>query len=147
MNIKIEEQHEQIARASKLGWESFRAELLQQATNEFIEVSWDVNYDESGHDMVLSADVSLVNKDDGLLQVWLKDQHSGNWIPEILPWVSSVVEFTQDQHVTAAHIGLFDSKWQTDDVGETYYAVLWGYLCHGGEIKSFAFEKTFVYPG
>lgn len=147
MNITFKKQHERIAYASKTGWDKFRAQLTSEAKNELVKVEWDVIYHELGHDIIIEAFVKVVDSDDILLQVWLQDTHPGIWIPEFRPWVSSVVEFMPEQNIKKAHIGLFDSKWRKEDVGEIYHALLWGYLNHAGEVASFAFEKEFKYPG
>ena len=147
MTIDIMQQHELIARASATGWEAFRAELLREASNQQVVAHWDVRYDELGHDIIIEARVQVIRPEDVLLQVWLKDEHPGIWIPEFRPWVTSVVEFAPDQEIKAANVWLFDSKWSREDAGETYNALLWGYVNHVGEVEKFAFQKEFTYPG
>lgn len=147
MTVDIMQQHELIAHASAIGWDTFRSRLLNEASNEFVKADWDVKYDRLGHDIIIEACVKVAETKDSLIQVWLKDEHPGIWIPEFRPWVASVVEFRPDQETKETHIGLFDSKWREEDVGETYYALLWGFLSHGGDDASFAFQKEFKYPG
>jgi len=147
MTIKFMHQHELIAKASATGWEAFRSRLIVEATNDLVKAEWSVTYDELGHDIIIEARIGVAQPKDALLQVWLKDQHSGMWIPEYRPWVASVVEFTPDQAIKETRVGLFDSKWREEDVGETYHALLWGYLNHEGDVASFAFQEEFKYPG
>lgn len=139
--------HQQIAHASRAGWDGLIKEITDGANNGLVDVDWDVTYDQPGHDIILRANVKVKSPEDALLQVWLQDQHPGIWIPALRPWVASVVEFTADQKVTKALVGLMDSKWRKEDKGQTYTALLWGYLAHGTNVESFAFNKDFTYPG
>ncbi len=120
--------------------------LVAESRNDHVKTQWDVTYERLGHDMHSVAYVSVVEPD-VLLQVWLKDEADGIWIPEHQPWEISVVEFSPDQKVTAAKLGLIDSKWTKADAGRTYFFRLWGYFEHAGKVESFAFEKPVVYPG
>jgi len=147
MMITLMQQHELIAKASAMGWEAFRSQLIKEASNDLVKADWSVKYDELGHGIIIEARIGVVHAKDVLLQVWLKDEHPGIWIPEYRPWVASVVEFKPEQAIKESHVGLFDSKWRAEDVGETYHALLWGYLDHEGVISSFAFQKEFKYPG
>ncbi len=146
MTIKIMKQHELITQASAVGWKKFRTNLISDVSNDLVMVDWSVSYDAVGHDIIIDAKVKVAFGGDSLLQVWLKDEHPGIWIPELRPWVASVVEFGPDQNIEETHIGLFDSKWRDEDVGETYHALLWGYVSHKGENFKFGFEKEFKYP-
>ncbi len=62
-------------------------------------------------------------------------------------WVASVVKFSRAQNVQTVKLGLFDFKWRTEDKGQTYRALFWGYLQHGATKELFAFDQEFVYPG
>jgi hypothetical protein len=143
----IAPEHARIVRGSVAGWEEFRRSLQEGARNDLVDVQWDVTYEPLGHDMILQAAVKTLAADDVLLQLWLKDQHPGIWIPEFRPWVASVVEFEPAQQVRAAKVGLIDSKWRPEDTGATYTALAWGYFRHEGTTQHFALERSFVYPG
>jgi hypothetical protein len=143
----IQDTRQKIANASRHGWDKLNRDIESGANNDLVDVEWDVIYDELGHDIILQAKIKVRTAEDVLLQIWLEDQHPGIGIPEFRPWVASVVEFKLEQQVREALVGLFDSKWRTEDVGETYDAMLWGYLMHNGTVESFAFKRKFKYPG
>jgi hypothetical protein len=136
-----------IRHSSRSGWAEFRQQLATSARNELVHLEWDVAYDELGHDILIQASVKVRDPADAILQLWLKDQHPGIWIPELRPWVASVVEFAPDQEVRKALVGLIDSKWRKEDTGETYTAIVWGYVRHGGAVETFSESKSFVFPG
>lgn len=143
----VEQARKEMIEASKAGWGPYRERLHSNADDNVVKVEWKVDYEPLGHDMILEAKIKVAESEDSLLQVWLQDLHPGFWIPEFRPWVASVVEFTAEQDVKYTHVGLFDSKWQKEDAGETYFADLWGYVLRQGEVKKFAYAEEFVYPG
>ena len=122
------------------------ASVSKSAQNDLVKLNWSVEYDELGHDMHSVAEVSVKDENDALLQIWLRNAASGIWIPELLPWEISVVEFAPEQSVNSAKLGLLDSKWTAEDVGRRYFYHLWGYLMHQGSVESFWLEKSAVYP-
>lgn len=141
------EERKALRDAAASGWAEFNARILSGTRNDLVHAEWSVGYDPLGHDVVLEAKVAVSYSSDSLLQVWLMDQHSGIWIPEYRPWVSSVVEYTREQAQKSTHVGLFDSKWRDEDKGETYNALLWGWVAHKDDVKKFAFSEEFQYPG
>jgi hypothetical protein len=142
------EQRAQIQAAARSGWESLLTALEKNANRNIVDVAWDVTYDELGHDIIIESRLKVRAVDTWLLQIWLKDLHPGTWIPELLPWVSGVIEFEPDQRVTKAHCAVFDSKWRTEDAGVEYHAVHWGFVDQGGNAVQFGpFVKKFVFPG
>ena len=147
MELDVQRERARIARGSAEGWEAFSAELLADAQNDLVNAVWEVTHDEMAHDIVIQGLVKVENEDDALLQVWLGAIHPGIWIPEYRPYVISVVEFYREQNVQSTKVGLFDSKWRKEDLGQKFKAMLWGYLEHDGGVASFAFEKDFTYPG
>lgn len=147
MKPTLKKQQTRIVKASRAGWPKFVKELKTKANNKLVKADWKVTYDELGHDILIDAQVSVVDPKDCLLQVWLQDLHPGVWIPENRPWVASAVEFNRNQGIQTVKLGLFDSKWRPEDVGQTYRALLWGYLQHGATVESFTFDAEFVYPG
>ncbi len=136
-----------IRRGAAEGWQQLKEALGDKSRNNLVRVDWGVDYDELGHDTVIHAEVTVAVPEDVLLQVWLQDLHPGIWIPELRPWVASVVEFTPRQAVKQVKLALADSKWRPEDQNETYQALLWGYLDHAGAVEHFSFERNFVYPG
>ena len=146
MTIDIARQHRIIAKASANGWATFRSTLIEEANNDLVSANWDVTYSAVTKDISIEAKVSVVYPNDRLLQIWLKDEHPGIWIPEYRPWLGSVVEFSAAQNIKKAKVGLFDSKWREEDMGETYHALFWGYLSHDDNTESFAFQREFEYP-
>jgi hypothetical protein len=142
-----QEQARIAAAASSGSWANLNAVLMAGARNDLVSVDWDVVYDKIGHDIIIEARIKLIEVTDRLLQVWLKDHHEGMWIPEILPWVSSVVEFSPADNITTTHVALLDSKWRPEDAGAAYKALLWGYIQHKGAVEHFAFENDLIYPG
>lgn len=146
MKLEREDEYKRIVKAAREGWEERRRDLLARARNDLVAVDWNVEYEPLGHDILIIGTVKVLEVNDFLLQVWLKDMHPGIWIPEFRPWVASVSEYEPAQRIRSARVGLFDSKWRKEDEGETYYALFWGYFDHGGAIESFALEKKFVYP-
>lgn len=145
MKPSMSRELKRIRLASKEGWETLRVSE-GEIRNDLVTVKWEVDYDELGHDIAIQAKVSLKNPKDNLLQIWLCDLHPGIWIPELRPWVSSVVEFAPEQKVKFAKVGLVDSKWRPEDRGQTYLARLWGYFETAAGIKKFSLEKEFIYP-
>lgn len=139
--------HQRIAQASRNGWSDLIREIEEGARNDLVEVKWLAKYDQLGHDFVLRVKVKVRSPDDLLLQIWFKDQHPGNSTPEQQPWIASVVDFTVEQKVKEAQIGLIDAQWSEENADKTFTAQLWGYLEHEGEIESFTFKKEFTYPG
>jgi len=133
--------------ASKRGFSDYGKLHRGAASSGIVVPVWSVKYDPLGHDMLIEARVKVANPKDCLLQVWLGDHASGIWIPEDQPWVSSVVEFSPDDDVKSAHIGLADSKWRPEDRNVEYVFVLSGYVKRGDTVEKFAFEKSVVYPG
>lgn len=127
--------------------ESQRRELQASANNNLVKVVWDVTYDPVGHDIIIEAKIKIASSSDDLLQVWLKNGSSGIGIPELLPWVASVAEFTEDQHVKEAHLGLLDSKWRPEDAGAEYIAEVFGYVMHDGKVEGFFDSKGYVFEG
>jgi hypothetical protein len=123
------------------------AAILSTSQNNLVKTHWTVTYDNLGHDMLSVADVTLVDANDSLLQLWLRNAAGGLWIPEIQPWEIAVVEFSAKQNVASTKIGLLDSKWTAEDIGRRYHYELWGYVSHGGQAVSFALEKWATYPG
>ncbi|GAN34237.1 MAG: hypothetical protein UZ01_03083 [Candidatus Brocadia sinica] len=147
LQADLKQQRNRIVNASRTGWATMNKEIEAASKNDLVDVIWDVYYDELGHDIIIQAKVKVRSEGDVLLQVWLNDQLPKPWIPEFRPWVSSVSEFTPMQQVKEVLVGLIDSKWRSEDVGETYTAAIWGYILHSGVIESFAFNKEFKYPG
>lgn len=126
---------------------SQRLEFAASANNNLVKVIWDVVYDPVGHDVIIDAKIKIASGSDDLLQVWLKNGSSDIGIPELLPWVASVVEFAEDQHVKEAHLGLLDSKWRPEDAGAEYIAQVFGYVMHDGKVESFFDSKAYVFEG
>ena len=143
----LRETRQLINEASRKGWAALKAELERNANREIVKVYFEVIYDELGHDMIRQARVKVDAPDTYHLQVWVQDIHPGIWIPELRPWVSSAVEFNPSQKIDSALCGLFDSKWRPEDSGQSYDALVWGYVEQGGEVVQFGpFEKEFIYP-
>ena len=136
-----------VSRMSSEESSTFFAKIASQSRNDLVKVQWSVTYDKLGRDMISIADVSLVHGPDALLQVWLKNAAGGVWVPELQPWEISGVEFKPEQSVASARLGLLDSKWTDNDIGQKYHYQLWGYLLHEAKVESFAFEKWADYPG
>lgn len=122
------------------------AMLYRDSISNIVTATWTVTYDKLGNDIIVEARVGVANPVDCLLQVWLMDQHPGIWIPELRPWISTVIEFSAQDQQQSVHIALLDSKWRAEDSGQTYKAFLWGYVQQQKEVKKFFFEKDFVYP-
>lgn len=145
--MSIRSEHRKMAAVARDGWDAFAAKRRARALDDLVVPKWSVTYDKLGHDMIVEARVNVAKQADSLLQVWLTVQHPGIWIPELRPWVSSVVEFDPAEKRKSAHVGLFDSKWRPEDAGQTYNAALWGYALRGGKAQPFHYEQSFVYPG
>ena len=147
MRLNYLKTHQRIAQASRSEWSDLIKEIEESARNDLVDVEWLANYDQLGHDFILRVKVKVKSADDVLLQIWFKDQHPGITTPEHRPWIASVVDFTEDQKVTEALVGLIDADWSKEETGKTFTAQLWGYLEHEGKIESFTFKKEFTYPG
>jgi hypothetical protein len=144
---QMSSEHKKIIAGSKKGWAAFNAARLQEADNDLVLANWSVKYDPLGHDILVQANVKVAASTDVLLQVWLEDHAPGIWIPEVQPWIASVVEFAPEEKIKSAHVGLIDSKWRPEDRNVEYVFVLSGYVQHKNKVESFRFEKKFVYPG
>jgi len=135
------------ATKSETSWQSFKDELTRNATPNIVKVDFRVTYDELEHDVALEADVTTTAPNCFLLQVFLKDIHTGIWIPELHPWELSAVEFKPQSEVTHALCGLFDHKWGPKDSGAVYEALVWGYVSQSGLVAQFGpITQQFVYP-
>jgi hypothetical protein len=125
---------------------SFIKLFREDTQNDLVAVIC-VTYDALGKDIIIHAWVKTLKENDTLLQIWLTDMDTKLGIPEYIPWVSSVVEFEVEQHVTKAHVGLIDSKWPAHGENLEYIARVLGYFRHDGKVAKFLFEKPFTYPG
>jgi hypothetical protein len=124
----------------------FRNPRPSNPENDYVEVEWDVRYVEITHDIVISARVQVVRPGTSILQVWLEDRDSSIAIPQLIRWVGGVAEFSKDQRVQTAKVGLFDSKWDQKDAGARYFADLWGFLESPQGVVGFSFRREFEYP-
>jgi len=147
MQLNYLKTHQRIAQASGAGWGDLIKEIEEGARNDLVDVEWLVNYDQLGHDFILRVKIKVKSVEDMLLQIWFRDQHPGISTPEHRPWIASVVDFTADQKVTEALVGLIDAELSKEEICKTFTAQLWGYLEHEGKIESFTFRKEFTYPG
>jgi len=118
----------------------------EELDNGAVKVKWDVKYRPLQHDILVLANVAVSDDADVLLQIWLRDEETGVWIPELQPRSVSVIEFAPSQKVKQALTGLFDGKWRKGDAGKKYLAYLGGYVLRSGTRLKFLFEKKFTYP-
>ena len=89
----------------------------------------------------------MIVPDTYLLQVWLKDVHTGIWIPELHPWVLSGIEFKAESKVSSALCGLVDHKWRKEDGGAKYEALISGFIMQNGAVSRFGpVVQQFIYP-
>jgi hypothetical protein len=135
------------ATKSEETWVSFKKELRIDAVQDIVKIDFQVTYNPKSHGIELIANITAIEPNTYLLQIWLKDIHTGIWIPELHPWVLSGVEFKPENKVTSALCGLIDHKWRKEDAGAKYEALLSGYVEQNGAVVKFEpIIKQFVYP-
>ena len=119
---------------------------VAKANRAVVDVQFDVIRRLVEGDVLVYAEVQVANKTDDLLQVVIRFEAKRDFsIPEDQPRTVSIVEFSKQQKVKIAKIGLFDGKWSKTDDGKKYIAKLWGWVMQNGNPSEFFYSKEFTY--